>query len=80
MLLTPDAPKHHKGGREDIEGMKASVSAPCRDCGDREPGCHGRCEKYQEYKKASEELREQQKREKDVYRDYSIARAKKHGR
>lgn len=25
-------------------------SAPCRDCGDRSPGCHGICEKYQKWR------------------------------
>lgn len=26
--------------------MRAS---PCKDCPDREIGCHGKCERYQEY-------------------------------
>ena len=69
-----------RSGEKRIDGMNVSVSAPCKECTDRESGCHGRCEKYKAYKAATEELREQQKRNQDVYRDYSIARAKKHGR
>lgn len=26
------------------------ISSPCLDCEDREPGCHGSCEKYLAYK------------------------------
>lgn len=24
----------------------SKISAPCKDCGDRYVGCHGKCEKY----------------------------------
>ena len=26
-------------------------SGPCKDCSDRAVGCHGRCERYQEWKR-----------------------------
>ena len=26
-------------------------NGPCRDCNDRAVGCHGRCERYQEWKR-----------------------------
>ena len=26
------------------------IKAPCKNCPDRELGCHGKCEKYQEYR------------------------------
>ena len=26
--------------------MKSKSKAPCRNCGDRAEGCHGRCERY----------------------------------
>lgn len=26
------------------------MKAPCKDCPDREVGCHGKCEKYARYK------------------------------
>ena len=29
----------------------------CQGCGDRHPGCHGQCEKYQKEKAAYEELK-----------------------
>lgn len=25
------------------------MKAPCKDCHDRDPECHGRCERYQAY-------------------------------
>ena len=25
--------------------------SPCLDCADREPGCHGRCEKYKDFRR-----------------------------
>ena len=39
----------------------ATGVSPCKDCPDRAPDCHGRCEKYQAYRTwrtaRSEELR-----------------------
>lgn len=34
------------------------IKAPCKDCENRYVGCHDRCKKYQEYKKQSDEERE----------------------
>lgn len=31
------------------------MKTPCKDCEKRHVGCHGRCEKYQEYYKANQE-------------------------
>lgn len=31
--------------------------APCKDCKERYTACHDKCEKYQEYKRVSEEAR-----------------------
>ena len=31
------------------------MKAPCKDCEKRYVGCHGRCEKYLEFKKANDE-------------------------
>lgn len=31
------------------------MKAPCKDCENRYVGCHGRCEKYLEFKKANDE-------------------------
>ena len=33
------------------------VKSPCYKCEDREVGCHGKCEKYQEYAGITEEHR-----------------------
>ena len=49
--------------------------APCKDCVERESGCHGKCEKYAEYKKACAEKREKTKR--DAFVDYAISRSKR---
>lgn len=32
--------------------------SPCFNCADREPGCHGKCDRYREYEKQNTELRE----------------------
>lgn len=39
------------------------MNAPCKDCPNRQIGCHSKCEKYQEYARICEEQR--QKRLKD---------------
>lgn len=31
----------------DMKVNRKLDKAPCLDCPDREPGCHGKCEKYQ---------------------------------
>lgn len=31
--------------------------APCLDCNDRQPGCHGRCGRYQVYDAANKKRR-----------------------
>lgn len=33
------------------------IPAPCRDCTERTPGCHGKCGRYSEYKAKVEEQR-----------------------
>lgn len=53
------------------------VTAPCRGCPDRHLGCHGICEKYQDYlKKHAEELAAQQP-SKDAYIDLYSYREEK---
>ena len=34
-----------------------NVNCPCQGCKDREVGCHGKCEKYKEYKKEIEDYK-----------------------
>lgn len=42
------------------------MKAPCKDCGKRYIGCHGRCEKYLEFKKANDERLKQKSLEIDA--------------
>ena len=37
---------------------------PCYKCAERKVGCHGKCEKYQEWNKKREELRQKIYKEK----------------
>lgn len=46
--------------------------APCKDCQDREPGCHGKCEKYKEFREALD--KENAKRKEEIYIDATIDR------
>ena len=48
------------------------MQAPCKDCTDRQLGCHSVCEKYKEYAKHNEErrkLREKYNLENNLYWD-----------
>lgn len=27
------------------------ITSPCKNCSEREPGCHTKCEKYKEFKR-----------------------------
>ena len=42
------------------------MKAPCKDCEKRYIGCHGRCEKYLEFKKANNERLKQKSLEVDA--------------
>ena len=42
------------------------MKAPCKDCEKRYVGCHGRCEKYLEFKKANDERLKQKSFEVDA--------------
>lgn len=35
------------------------MKAPCKDCPDRQVGCHSTCEKYIEFKKEADEQRQE---------------------
>ena len=58
--------------------------APCKDCQEREPGCHDRCEKYQEFQKKNAAERDRRYRENEVDRyigeKYDKAARKARGR
>lgn len=42
------------------------MNAPCKDCCKRYVGCHGRCEKYLEFKKSNDERIKQKSLEVDA--------------
>ena len=46
---------------------------PCYKCAERKVGCHGKCEKYQEWNKKREVLRQQRYKEK-LYVDFKPGR------
>ena len=45
------------------------MKVPCKNCNERNIECHSHCEKYKEYQKQNEELKEKRRlqREADVY-------------
>lgn len=38
-------------------GSNNYLHCPCKDCPDREVGCHGKCKRYAEWRKVLEEKR-----------------------
>nr|DAI77800.1 MAG TPA: hypothetical protein [Caudoviricetes sp.] len=46
------------------------MTAPCKNCQDREVGCHSKCDRYAEYNRQREDIR--QKRLHDAQTDPSI--------
>lgn len=52
------------------------MNVPCRDCTDRELGCHGKCERYQEFSALCEEVRA--RRLKDAEDLYAITDYRQH--
>lgn len=43
--------------------MNLNVTVPCKDCDDREAGCHGRCERYAAFRVEIETGKEEERRE-----------------
>ena len=52
------------------------MKAPCKDCELRHPGCHSKCEDYQAFRKANEEMHERVYQEKRLMTDNEISRRK----
>lgn len=50
--------------------------APCKDCQEKELGCHDRCEKYQEFRKTRREFN-QKMSEFGIYNSYVADRKAK---
>ena len=49
------------------------MKAPCKDCEKRYPGCHAKCEEYQAFHKANEEMNEKVYQEKRLMTDNAFA-------
>ena len=47
------------------------MNAPCKNCPDREIGCHSKCNKYSEFRKKRDEELDRKRKEDDVA--YAIA-------
>ena len=50
------------------------MKAPCKDCADRQLGCHADCSKYREYKDWQKEHNDKIKREKEVVNSFVACR------
>lgn len=35
---------------------------PCKDCNDRNPGCHGKCQRYADWKSKLEKVNEERRK------------------
>lgn len=55
------------------------VQSPCKDCPDRETGCHGKCEKYAAFRAECDAQAEERKndREYNEYLSSTLKRFKK---
>lgn len=51
------------------------MRAPCKDCKDRELGCHSKCEAYIEWAKEHEEAREKDRSERVI--DFTLRKLKR---
>ena len=58
------------------------MTSPCKDCTDRHAGCHGECERYQEYCQQREEAKAKRKAQYagDIYLFAKMKKLKKIGR
>ena len=75
LSLTP-----HPFSERGIAKMSVKIDSPCKDCPERHEGCHGKCDGYKAYKAAKQQAREDERKRKDVFKDYCIVRARKNGR
>ena len=51
-------------------------TAPCKDCPDRYPGCHSKCEKYQAFYRENEKRLEENRQRQIQRADFWTARRK----
>lgn len=58
-----------------MQAIERSVgTAPCKDCPDRYPGCSGKCEKYQDWKRRMQEKKQEYLASVQPGTDYSSVR------
>ncbi len=43
--------------------MGLKIKAPCKGCADMEMGCHGKCDKYKQYREDLEEMKRLKKKD-----------------
>lgn len=51
------------------------IKPPCKNCEDREVGCHSKCEAYMEWAKEHEELREKNRTERVI--DFTLRKLRR---
>ena len=51
-----------------ISRTTTMMKNPCKDCPDRYPGCHSKCERYKSWKKEWDELKEKERIYNDMHR------------
>lgn len=62
-----------------MESIKLSNTVPCKDCINRQPGCHSKCDAYTQYSNERMRMREQQRLQNYDLSAF-IARVNKHKR
>jgi hypothetical protein len=60
---------------KDIRMMTSRVLSPCYKCSDRSVGCHSVCERYKQYRKEVDKIREQYRHDRNLdYTEYQKTR------
>lgn len=45
------------------------LKVPCKDCQDRYPACHDKCERYISFRKELDKYKEEERKEKEALRN-----------
>ena len=54
------------------------LKGPCKDCPDRTPGCHGKCEKYLDYRARLDAMKEEERKRKRL--EYDLYMSSRHAK
>lgn len=49
-----------------MKNIYSGEDAPCKDCPDRQPGCHPNCDEYLLYQRRREEARKERARTREI--------------